>query len=110
MRRHSLYAPHYENYVLTPAYDLLSTALVMPEDTEELALTLCGKKRKLNRRYFVDAMLQSGLDRKVCKTIFIRFIRVADKWSSFIQKSFLPEEMQEKYIELIQNKMRIITI
>ncbi len=34
-------------YVLSPAYDMLSTALVMPEDREELALTLNGKRRKL---------------------------------------------------------------
>mgnify|MGYP003203420179 FL=1 len=27
---------------------MLSTALVMPEDTEELALTLNGKKRKFS--------------------------------------------------------------
>lgn len=33
-------------YSLTPAYDLLSTVIVMPEDTEELALTLNGKKGK----------------------------------------------------------------
>lgn len=32
-------------YSLTPAYDLLSTAIVMPEDKEELALTLNGKKQ-----------------------------------------------------------------
>ncbi len=31
---------------LTPAYDLLCTKIVMPEDTEELALTLNGKKEK----------------------------------------------------------------
>ena len=29
-------------YSLTPGYDMISTALLMPEDTEELALTLNG--------------------------------------------------------------------
>lgn len=33
--------------MLTPAYDMLSTVLVMPEDTEELALTLNDKKCKI---------------------------------------------------------------
>ena len=33
-------------YSLTPGYDMLSTALLMPEDTEELALTLNGKNAK----------------------------------------------------------------
>ena len=30
---------------LAPAYDLLNVAIILPEDTEELALTLAGKKR-----------------------------------------------------------------
>ena len=33
-------------YALSPAYDLVSTALVNPADEEELALTLNGKKGK----------------------------------------------------------------
>lgn len=51
LKNFSLYRPSFV-YSLTPAYDLLSTALVMPEDTEELALTLNGKKRKLTRTDF----------------------------------------------------------
>lgn len=46
LKNYSLYSKTKKIYQLTPAYDLLSTALVMPEDTEELALTLNGKKRK----------------------------------------------------------------
>ncbi len=49
LKNFSLYSPQQEVYTLTPAYDMLSTALVMPEDTEELALTLNGKKRKLKK-------------------------------------------------------------
>lgn len=39
-------------YSLTPAYDLLSTVIVMPEDTEELALTLNGKKKENMEKRF----------------------------------------------------------
>ena len=49
----SLYSPNKGYHTLTPAYDMLSTALVMPEDTEELALTLNGKKSKI-RKYQPD--------------------------------------------------------
>ena len=37
---------------LAPAYDLLPTALLMPEDQEDTALTLHGKKRRLRRNDF----------------------------------------------------------
>ena len=35
------------------AYDLLCTKIVMPEDTEELALTLNGRKRKIQKADFI---------------------------------------------------------
>ena len=84
LKNYSLYAPVVSEYQLTPAYDLLSTALVIPEDTEELALTLCGKKRKLARRHFLEAMIASGLDEKVCDSLFARFGRILPEWTDFI--------------------------
>ena len=62
LKNFSLYSLNPGVYGLTPAYDLLSTALVLPEDTEELALTLNGRKRKLRRSDFVQAMTASGID------------------------------------------------
>lgn len=41
-----------EDIRLAPAYDLLPTALLLPEDTEETALTLQGKKRRLTAQDF----------------------------------------------------------
>ncbi|MBK8668692.1 MAG: hypothetical protein IPN89_04190 [Saprospiraceae bacterium] len=41
-------------FALSPAYDLVPTAIVNPADTEELALTLNGKKRKLNYNDFLS--------------------------------------------------------
>lgn len=37
---------------LSPAYDLLPTALLLPEDKEETALTMCGRKRHISRENF----------------------------------------------------------
>ena len=103
LKNYSLYAPEGNEYQLTPAYDLLSTALVIPEDTEELALTLCGKKRKLTRQHFLEAMTASGLYEKVCDNIFARFQHILPEWEACIRQSFLPKEMQEQYIELIRS-------
>lgn len=56
-------------YSLTPAYDLLSTTIVMPEDKEELALTLNGKKARLRRRDFEQSIIASGVNEKVLDNI-----------------------------------------
>lgn len=102
LKNYSLYAPTAGEYQLTPAYDLLLTALVIPEDTEELALTLCGKKRKFTQQHFREAMTVSGLDERICENIFARIL---PEWEACIRKSFLPQEMQEKYINLIGERL-----
>lgn len=105
LKNYSLYAPDDKNYVLTPAYDLLSTALVLPEDNEELALTVCGKKRKLRSEHFVAAMRQSGLNEKVCHNIFNRFHATKQAWEQCIQNCFLPSEMKEQFSALIASRL-----
>ena len=76
LKNFSLYSQQRGVYLLTPAYDLLSTALVMPEDTEELALTLNGKKRKLKKKDFVTSMQVSELSEKVIENIFEKFFHL----------------------------------
>ena len=39
-------------WVLSPAYDLLNVTIINPEDDEELALTMEGKKKKIRRSYW----------------------------------------------------------
>ena len=40
---------------LTPAYDLLNAAIINPKDDEELALTLNGRKKRLQREDFIKS-------------------------------------------------------
>lgn len=91
------------NYMLTPAYDLLSTSIVMPEDDEELALTLNGKKEKIKREDFVKAMQNSGMEEKAISNLFKKFSKALPKWNEIIKVSFLPSERQEKLQRLIDH-------
>lgn len=104
LKNFSLYKPH-AAYSMSPAYDLLSTILVIPADTEELALTLNGKKRRIVRADFETAMLASGVDAKVMANIFKRFERALPKWNTLIDISFLPEEMKRDYKTNISTMM-----
>ena len=108
LKNFSLYSLRKGSYMLTPAYDMVSTSLVMPEDIEELALTLNCKKRKIKRSDFISAMSKSGLDEKVIENLFNKFMKAADKWVQFIDISFLPEEMKEQYKAIIQVKLEML--
>ena len=110
LKNFSLFKPT-ENYMLTPAYDLLSTSIVMPEDDEELALTLNGKKKKIKREDFEKAMSDSGMDEKSIANLFKKFEKAYPKWIEMIAQSFLPEEQQGLYREQIERmsaKMGIV--
>jgi serine/threonine-protein kinase HipA len=80
------------------------------DDPEELALTLTGKKKRLKRENFVEAMLASGLDQKVIDNIFKKFIKAAPKWMDFIDISFLPEELKGRYKQEIAAKLERLKI
>ncbi len=107
LKNFSLFNPG-NGYSLTPAYDLLSTALVMPEDTEELALTLNGKKRKIRQTDFKASMLASGLTERIIANIGKRFRKVIPKWVDTIDASFLPTEIKRMYKrQIIQRAISI---
>ncbi len=92
-------------YALSPAYDMLSTAVVMPEDDEDLALTLNAKKKKLKRKDFEAAFATLRLDAKTAQNIFEKFAKTIPLWFDCIEQSFLPEDMQKKYVEVIRERV-----
>ena len=61
LKNFSLYSIREGHYVLCPTYDQVSTKIVMPEDTEEMALSLNGFKKSLLVYDFREAMLSTGL-------------------------------------------------
>lgn len=108
LKNFSLYSKKQGEYVLAPAYDMLSTALVMPEDTEELALTLNGKKRKIKKEDFIISMRASGLNDKVIENILTKFIMSKNKWFELIDMSFLPDHMKDRFKVIITEKLDIL--
>ncbi len=93
---------------LSPAYDLLNVHLHLPEDTEELALTLNAKKRKLKQSDFTRFGQVSGLNDKQINSVYSRFQKAIPQWETIIQSSFLPDKMQKDYIKLIKEKSKRI--
>lgn len=89
---------------LAPAYDMVATTLVMPEDNEELALTLNGRKRKLKRTDFEIAFNTLKLEPKIQRNIFNRFTLALPKWTAFIDRSFLSDDRKKAYKKLVQQK------
>ncbi len=105
LKNFSLIKPSKSDYRLSPAYDMLSTAVAMPEDTEELALTLNGKKKKLKHTDFEAVFRSFKLDEKVIQTIFSKYTKSLPSWFECIEKSFLPDEMKVQYMDVIKERI-----
>lgn len=108
LKNFSLFRPA-NDYMMTPAYDLLSTSLAMPEDDEELALTLNGKKKRIKRQDFEIAMRDSGMEEKAISNLFLRFSKAIPKWHELITESFLPLNLQQAYHDKIDKMVRKIS-
>jgi serine/threonine-protein kinase HipA len=108
LKNYSLLSTTLGKYWLSPAYDLLNVHLIF-EDSEELALTLDGKKRKITHQNFVRAMQNSGLNEKVIEKIFSKFIKVVPKWNVFIDQSFLPDDLKTKYKEILAKRCDLLS-
>jgi serine/threonine-protein kinase HipA len=94
-----------QDWTLAPAYDLLNVNLHIPEDTEEMALTIGGKKRRLIKSDFINLGLSLQLTEKQIMNTFKRLIKAERKMKQEIKSSFLSPENQMKYIELLENRL-----
>ena len=104
LKNFSIYRPK-NIYQLAPAYDLLNIAIANPIDKEELALTLSGRKSKLQLKDFLKAGEAMGLEEKVITHLIGNMQKALPKWKMLIQSSFLTEEMKVKYEQLVTSRL-----
>ena len=98
----------HSGWVLSPAYDLLNVSIVLPEDKEELALTLAGKKRKLEHKHFEQLGKDLDLTDKQIEGVFMRMVKNKAKAISRIDQSFLSEKMKMAYKDILEKRCRQI--
>lgn len=105
LKNFSLYEPKEGKPRLTPAYDMLNAAIVNPRDREELALTLNGRKSKIEADDFVKAAKTLGLPDNVMPNLFAKYKAHEEKFITCIMDSFLVEELKDAYVELIRRRI-----
>jgi len=89
---------------LSPAYDLLNVSILIPDDTDELALTLNAKKRKFKKSDFEKFGSELGLSTKQINGVFKRFTKHQHKAVELIELSFLSTDAGLKYIEVMDER------
>ena len=98
-------APGSRVYALSPAYDLLPVNLVMPEDPEELALTLNGKKRNLRKNDFLKFANTCGITDITAKRLMEKITSFQKSFLQACQDSLLPSDMKDSMMQLVNMRM-----
>lgn len=94
--------------ILSPAYDMLCTKIAMPDDKEEMALTIDGKKRKLKREHFDKLGMSLRIPAKSIENVYAKFSKRLKQSFEFIEISFLPQTMKVLYKTILkENAMKM---
>jgi serine/threonine-protein kinase HipA len=97
-------------WVLSPFYDLLNVKIILPEDKEDTALMLGGKKENFDKGYFdrLGAILK--LNDKQINAVYKRLQKWLPKAIQLINSSFLDSDKQEAYKELIIERTKLFIL
>ena len=106
LKNFSLLQKENRRWELSPAYDLVPVKIILPQDAEELALTLNGKKNRLKLRDFEIFGTSLKLnDVQITKAVQ----RIIGSLTMFLpetlQESFLPKDMQFAVNSLISERI-----
>ena len=100
--------PGSQKYVLSPTYDFLPVNVVLPEDEDEFALTMCGKKRHIRRSDFINFALSIGISEKVADALIRQCVNQEKTLLSFAEASLLPEQLKTSFTDLIAGRITIL--
>jgi serine/threonine-protein kinase HipA len=103
LKNFSLLYKEDESLALAPAYDQISTRLLIPKsvDPDEMALTVNGKKARLKRTDFEQFGRTSGMNDKQISNAFERMRRKIPDMVDFLEKGFLPQKKIEEFRALV---------
>ena len=93
--------PGGRDYVLSPAYDLLPVNVIMPEDTEEVALTLNGKKSNLTRKDFLALASTINLNEKSAIHMMELVAKKVDSAIDICKNSYLDNDLRDAMVNLM---------
>ena len=104
LKNFSLIQNTLNEWKLADAYDLLSVNLVLKADKEETALTLNGKKSKIQRNDFLTFAKNCKIPEKAATKMINQILSFKEDFISIAKTELLPSEMQTDFINLIEDR------
>lgn len=90
---------------LSPVYDLVSSRLVIPEEEEETALAINGKRNRLNKKDFLCFAENIGVDTNYAKTRILDLLDLQSIFADMINKSTLSLHLRKQFTEIAAERL-----
>lgn len=100
--------PGNRKFQLSKAYDMLPVNVIMPEDKEQLALTINGKKRNIHKKEFRILAESCGILLNAAENMIARICSQEDKLLKQVDESYLSLIQKEQTKELISERIKTL--
>lgn len=100
--------PSNREFVLSDAYDMLPVNVILPEDTEQMALTVNGKKRNILYKDLIQLAKNCNIPEKVAISLIGKICSFKEKMLKEVDESYLSEEQKEIVSKLIITRINIL--
>ena len=97
-------------FCLSPAYDLVSTYLVIENESEQMSLNLNGKKNKISKNDLTALGLNLKLTEKQIENCYKTFIDRFDEAQWWVANSFLPIAQKDTLSQLISKRIELLRL
>ena len=100
--------PGNRKFQLSEAYDMLPVNVIMPEDKEQLALTINGKKRNIHRKEFRLLAESCGISLNAAEHMIKKICSLEEKLLKQVDEAYLSEVQRGQMKEIISKQIKIL--
>ena len=93
------------NVALSPVYDLVSSRLVIPEEADEMALTVNGKRNRLNRGDFLAFADHLGIARTYAEARLADLLGLSGRFERMIAESALSAPLRHRLTDILTTRL-----
>lgn len=101
--------PAGRNFRLSQAYDMLPVNIILPQDEEQMALTINGKKRNIKKKDFKILAEKCGIQETAAEKMMKKLCTFREQYMEQCEESYLSDELKEKTKDLIDERIKILT-
>lgn len=91
--------------VLSPVYDLVSSRRVLPSEREEMALSLGGRRNRLERADFLSFAEREGIAASYAESRVVELLMLRDELLEMVHDSVLTREARAGLSRILAERL-----